>query len=331
MAHTPGEAVLDEVLGQGLLPAEGGVPGPVQAQAKSTEIIWMCLRIFRRNLDVQASGALRVKVRPGHVVHHHLIRRLAVDAGGRLADDEPQRLERRRARVERIIWTGAKFLAYQTTTNLRIGEISFIRINPFRAYNLPTSFTLLGAGHALVHAHPGEVFDLGAPRFVDQAWVERRARDVVARHLDAVLGVQAHELSAEHGLALDVIVPCVQPVPIELMCEVPPVLGPRSDRLEDFARSALESGPSGGVPVVVDLHLDAVQGVLALAVDQLDREVSGGLLAAFGDRKEPPRTRSKAVSVHGQRPHLSALVLPKLCREPAADGPTQSRRVYGRC
>ena len=71
--HAAREAVLDQVLGQGLLPVERRVARAVEAEPEPPEIIGMSVRVFSRKLDVDGPRTLRVEVRPRHIVNHQLL------------------------------------------------------------------------------------------------------------------------------------------------------------------------------------------------------------------------------------------------------------------
>ena len=77
MANPSDETTTDEMIGQSLLPVQGCVASPVQAEPQTPQKVGVRLWVLRRQLHVEAPGTLGEEVRPGHVVDHDLIPRLA--------------------------------------------------------------------------------------------------------------------------------------------------------------------------------------------------------------------------------------------------------------
>ena len=91
--HSPDETVLGQVVGHCLLPVQCRIPGAIQAQAQPPEHFWVCVRVRRRDLDVQRPRALGVEVRAGNIIDHDLSLRPADFDSRCSAEDNPESFE----------------------------------------------------------------------------------------------------------------------------------------------------------------------------------------------------------------------------------------------
>ena len=97
--HTPDKTVLNQMVGESLLPVQCRVPGAIKAQSQSPEHVGAGARVLSRDLDVQRPRHLGVEVRAGDIIDHDLPFRPADFNSRRSAEDSPKSLEWRCARV----------------------------------------------------------------------------------------------------------------------------------------------------------------------------------------------------------------------------------------
>ena len=143
VSNTPAKAALHEMIAQRLLPVDGCISCPVQAQSQSAKLLRVVLRIFSRQFDIHLSGALGIEICSGHIIYHHFpVSTVLCDSSGP-AEHKPQSFKRRRTCVQCIVWCRLELFPDQTATYVWMLGITLVDVNPLGPYDGPSGLELL--------------------------------------------------------------------------------------------------------------------------------------------------------------------------------------------
>ena len=160
MSTPSAKSNLLEMSTEGFLPPLCCISSAIKAQLELAELPCPKVFVFFGQFNIDISLDLSIEVcSPDVVDHNHTSYSIRL-VSGCMTNHQPQRLERWRSSIQRIITADVEFSSNQSGSIIGFGGVAFVHIDPPNTYNLSSCGVLVLPRHHLVHSQFLEILHL---------------------------------------------------------------------------------------------------------------------------------------------------------------------------